>query len=375
MSRNYIICAAGAGARFRELLGSLPKPLIRLYGRTLLEWSIASLPIFQDDVLVIVTQKQHQVAERMRFVVAALYPFNKISWLEIDSLTRGQLETALLAASLIETTWPIVIFNCDTYFQSRSLLNLMDDSEIEGIVPCVQAEGSAWSFCRVNNESRVLEIREKVRISAWASVGAYYFRDGAKFFARADAALSRSNSTEYYVAPLYQEYIDAGEVVMMDRVSLFKPMGTPDQITQYWNISAATVISDNMAKTIVIDLDNTITIDEPKKAYADKLPNKKVIEKINKYAAAGYQIIIYTARRMQTHRNDEARLIADIGQETLEWLHRHGVTFHGIRFGKPFARGGFYVDDKAVRPSEFLRLDANELDAMLRNEHERLIES
>jgi hypothetical protein len=57
---------------------------------------------------------------------------------------------------------------------------------------------------------------------------------------------------------------------------------------------------------------------------------------------------------MATHRNDEGKVLADVGAITLAWLREHGVPFHALRFGKPYAHEGFHVDDKAVRPGEFL---------------------
>ena len=42
----------------------------------------------------------------------------------------------------------------------------------------------------------------------------------------------------------------------------------------------------------------------------------------------------------------------------LKWLSAHKVPFDEIRLEKPWCGdGGFYVDDKAIRPSEFLELD------------------
>jgi len=37
------------------------------------------------------------------------------------------------------------------------------------------------------------------------------------------------------------------------------------------------------------------------------------------------------------------------------------VPFDGLRFGKPFAENGFYVDDRAIRPDEFLKLTEEEI--------------
>lgn len=368
MAVNYVVCAAGDGTRFQPVFGDTPKPLLRLHGASLLEWSLRSLPIFAEDRIILVTRTAHRVKERLASTIRARYPFNEIRWVELPALTRGQLETALLCADELDAAASIAIFNSDTYFESRTLVPLMADRECAGIVPCSREEGTAWSFCAVDERDRVIDIREKERISDWATVGLYFFRDGAKFLHRAREALAAGDQREFYVAPLYQKYIRAGERVVIDRVSLFRPMGTPEQVERYWNTTISAMQAANVKRTLVVDLDGTLTIDDPARGYADKLPNVEVVRKVQEYARKGYEIIIHSSRRMLTHAGDEARVLADIGAITLDWLKRHEIPFHGVRFGKPFANEAFYVDDKAIRPSEFVALSEEQLKLLVRNE-------
>ena len=196
--------------------------------------------------------------EKCLKLVQNLYPFNYIEWIEIPELTRGQLETASLARPYVSDEDSLVIYNCDTYFQSKTLEQLFNNPTVEGVIPCAKAEGSAWSFCKTDENGKIVEVKEKVRISEWATVGLYYFRDSKLFFSKAEEALNNSTSDkEYFVAPLYQWYIDNNKNIVMDKVSLFKPMGTPDQIEEFWNITITEVKSENEKPVLVIDLDNT----------------------------------------------------------------------------------------------------------------------
>lgn len=356
MPVTYVICAAGEGTRFQQHFGTLPKALIKMSGRTLLEWSLQALPVFSDDRLVIITQSKHRVREKMEKTIANLYPFSSVVWHEIGHATRGQLETALLAKPYTLPKSSLVIYNCDTYFQSRNLLKLMQNSTIDGIIPCAQAKGESWSFCHIDSKNNVIAVKEKQRISSWASVGFYYFKDNVVFFELAQSTLDSAFAGECYVAPLYQRYIESGKKIVIDKIWLFKPMGTPEQVEEFWNISIRKLSAENTSPVLVIDLDNTITIEEPGVPYPEKTPNLAVIEKMREFHAAGWEIIIYTSRRMQTFSNDEARIVADIGNITLDWLKNHNVPFDGLRFGKPYAHNGFYVDDKAMLPGEFLKM-------------------
>ena len=53
----------------------------------------------------------------------------------------------------------------------------------------------------------------------------------------------------------------------------------------------------------------------------------------------------------------------------LDWLARHDIPFDEVHVGKPWCgTDGFYVDDKAVRPSEFVTLGYEEIRARLARE-------
>jgi capsule biosynthesis phosphatase len=50
----------------------------------------------------------------------------------------------------------------------------------------------------------------------------------------------------------------------------------------------------------------------------------------------------------------------------VDWLKRHEVPFDEIHVGKPWCGfDGFYVDDKAIRPTEFLSLTYDEIRALI----------
>lgn len=363
MHCNYVICAAGEGSRFKDCFADIPKPALKLNNRYLLDISLDSLPIYADDKIIIITQKKHKVKELLFDHIQSRYMFNKIEWIELDGLTSGQLETCLKAEKVIDKSKSIAIFNCDTFFQSKTLYSLMQDSSVEGIIPCLDLKGNSWSFCKVDEDFQVVDIAEKKRISKWCSVGFYYFRDSKNFIKKAKSYIKNlsGKGVESYVAPFYQGYIAEKSKLVVDVVDLFKPMGTPEQITDNWNIDLSSMITENSKKTIVVDIDNTITIEEKSKSYKEKLPNLELINKLIEYKEKGYEIILNTARRMKTHSRDESRVLADIGEITFAWLKKHKVPYDGIKFGKPFAENGFYIDDKAIRPDEFINKSEKEI--------------
>ena len=131
-------------------------------------------------------------------------------------------------------------------------------------------------------------------------------------------------------------------------------------------------MSTAVTKTIVLDLDGTLTIEGSAERYENVLPSKDVVERVRRYAGAGFRITIMTSRNMRAFGNSIGRINAETLPAAIEWLKRHDVPFDEIHVGKPWCgTGGFYVDDKAIRPSEFLSLDLAGIAALLGRDRRR----
>lgn len=122
-------------------------------------------------------------------------------------------------------------------------------------------------------------------------------------------------------------------------------------------------------KNLIIDLDGTLTLDEEGVAYEEKRPNAPLIEKLRIYQKNGFKITIFTSRGMRSFGGDVAKITAELGPQILSWLDKHAVPYDELVVGKAWCGfEGFYVDDRAVRPSEFVRLSVEEIHALLEGE-------
>jgi NDP-sugar pyrophosphorylase family protein len=232
---TFIICAAGEGLRMKEVSENIPKPLLVLNNKTLLEWSIDSLELRVDDQLIIVHRFDFEV-DHILSHFQQIYPRVKIHFFKLEKLTSGQAETAYLAKEIMLNE-RIAIFNSDTNFKSQSLRKMIAQDDIDGIIPCFKAVGNSWSFCKVDENNSVLEVTEKVRISDWCSAGYYYFRKKDYFFDSYLQSLKANTDLEKYIAPLYNQLILEKKEIRIAYCDIFKPMGTPEQLKEFWDIS------------------------------------------------------------------------------------------------------------------------------------------
>lgn len=124
--------------------------------------------------------------------------------------------------------------------------------------------------------------------------------------------------------------------------------------------------SENIVKRLVVDLDNTLTKHNPDLSYIDKEPNLPLIEKLREYKSQGFEILIQTARNMRTYNGSVGKINANTLPVILDWLRKHDVPYDEIYVGKPWCGNeGFYIDDRAVRPSEFLKLSLDEINQLI----------
>jgi capsule biosynthesis phosphatase len=128
-------------------------------------------------------------------------------------------------------------------------------------------------------------------------------------------------------------------------------------------------VEARMTKKIVIDLDETISQRVSGTDYGSALPRNDVIERMREYGEMGFEICIFTARNMRTFEGNIGKINAHTLPVIIEWLRKHDVPYDEIIVGKPWCgHDGFYIDDRAIRPSEFLKMTAQEIDVLLKDE-------
>lgn len=121
-------------------------------------------------------------------------------------------------------------------------------------------------------------------------------------------------------------------------------------------------------KRLVIDLDDTICRTQGGD-YINSEPVPEVIVRLHEYQKEGFEIVIYTSRNVRTFEGNIGKISAYTLPVIIEWLRKYNVPYDEIYVGKPWCGNeGFYVDDRAIRPSEFLLYSRAEIAELLRRE-------
>lgn len=124
----------------------------------------------------------------------------------------------------------------------------------------------------------------------------------------------------------------------------------------------------NEDERVVVDIDGVLA-KKDKGDYADKNVDESILGQLREYEERGFYIILHTARNMRTHEGRVGKINAETAPILLDWLEENDVPYDEIHYGKPWCGNeGFYIDDKAIRPSEFLSMEHEEIREMLERE-------
>lgn len=116
--------------------------------------------------------------------------------------------------------------------------------------------------------------------------------------------------------------------------------------------------------TFCFDIDGTLCpIKKKEEEYIDLVPNKEMIDKLREYKEGGAKIVLFTSRNMNSYNGNIGLINANTAKVLLKWLDKWDIPYDEIIYGKPWpGHHGFYVDDRTIRPDEFLKYSVDELD-------------
>lgn len=238
---NFVIPMAGNGARFVQAGYQQPKMLLEAHDKTLLQWSLDSLPLNLAGVVVFVGLQEHEEKFKLADKIRELYPGIHAEFVFLEKVTRGQAETVWYALEHCNADEPLVIFNIDTFFYSPTLEQNLQSSDHDGVLGCFTSTENRFSFAALDDEEQyVTEVREKDVISDHALTGLYTFKNVHDFRETYDYHVQNSLTTkgEYYIAPMYNYLIGRGRKYILDYAEKHYILGTPAEFEEFVALEA-----------------------------------------------------------------------------------------------------------------------------------------
>lgn len=234
---NIVVPMAGRGSRFANAGYTVPKPLIPVGGKPMIQWVIDNVrPDVPHRFIFICLAEHLRDYPDVPATLRRLCPGCEI--VEVAQVTEGAACTVLLARQFIDNDDPLMIANADQFVEIPidRYLAQMDEQQADGLIMTFWADHPKWSYCRMRPDGTVGQVVEKQVVSNEATVGIYNFRRGCDYVRAADAMIAKNLrvNNEFYVAPTYDQLIEEGrKVVIADTGREYDGMfglGTPGDL-------------------------------------------------------------------------------------------------------------------------------------------------
>ncbi len=224
---QVIIPLAGKGTRLRPHTHLIPKPLLKVAGRPVMDWVMDRLQGLDVEELIFITghlKEQVEAYARARYT----YPSRFIEQ-KVQDGTAGAVNLARP-----HVHGPILIIFVDTVFEAD--LTLINRAGADGIIWAKEVEDyQRFGVVVTDAEGYMTKIVEKPKepISKLANIGLYYIHDVASLWKGIDHTLaSAPNKGEYYLTDAFQWMIEQGKKILTAEVGGWYDCGKLDTLLE-----------------------------------------------------------------------------------------------------------------------------------------------
>lgn len=253
---NIVIPMAGMGSRFVKAGYSDPKPFIPINGKPMIQRVIENLIPYEPHRFIFLARRDHKdyIEKHMRFITNVIY---------VDKVTEGAACTVLLAKDLIDNDDSLIIANSDQIVEWNDMSKVeycsaqyannrvvwKESNNIQDMINCAtrryysamiatfDASHPKWSYAKVRDDGLVIEVAEKKAISNKATVGIYYYKHGRAFVKYAEQMIAKDIRVngEFYVCPVFNEFIESALTIGIYPIRTMMGLGTPEDLERYLN--------------------------------------------------------------------------------------------------------------------------------------------
>lgn len=236
---NIIIPLCGKGERFLKNGYNQPKPLIKVFEKTIIEYVLDNLNIVDSDNVFIIYNTNLDKYDFKKFLNNK-YPF--LVFIGINQ-TKGAAETLMLGIEHILDnnvySNKCLVLDCDTFYK-EDILSIFRYSN-ENIVFYTKNydNNPIYSYITLDNNNTILDIKEKEKISDNANTGAYAFNKITLLYEYCKYVVENNITfnNEYYTSCVISEMIKKKELFKgykLDEKYVFS-LGTPSAVNEYIN--------------------------------------------------------------------------------------------------------------------------------------------
>lgn len=211
MKKIAIIPLGGIGNRFKKEGFDMPKPLVNVIGKPIIYWLIENLNL-TDIEYVCIPYNKELLAYNFENILRSHFSNIKFRFYCIQQNTRGTAETIKIALEYLnETNKHVVCIDGDNFYSSdilslwngeNTIFSFKDDSLCD-----------AFSYIKMNKDSKIINILEKNKISDYACCGIYAFKSCSELLDACNYVITNKimEKEEFYLSVVVGEMIKHGK--------------------------------------------------------------------------------------------------------------------------------------------------------------------
>src|SRR5579872_3541921 len=271
-----IIPIGGIGKRFSDDGYILPKPLINIKGKTMIEWVIDNLVLEEKDKLII-TYSSHLDNFRFSDFIRKRYLSSESIYCDsketkisekpqiilyrLEEVTKGAAHTLQITLLNLLKDYPIefnknkvVSLDCDTFYK-EDILSRIRNTDKNSILYFKSVDlKPIYSYIQLDASNNIKDIKEKIKISDNANSGCYCFLNAKNLLTYCNKLISsfQEDKKELYISTIYSEMLENKEEIIGIEIKDFICLGTPLQVKSFIDNSRCN------NQRICFDLDNTL---------------------------------------------------------------------------------------------------------------------
>ena len=236
---------SGMSSRFTNAGYTVPKFMIEVDGKTVIQHIVDLYP--QDSEFVFIINDDHAKNIELCHYLDKL-DIDKLSICSVPTHKKGPVYSVNQYGHHIKDDEQVIINYCDFSmdWDYNNFEKFVNETECDGCVVCYTGfhphmlGSDNYAFCKVNNDNKILEIREKQpftdnKMSEYASTGTYYFKKGSyvkKYFKKLMDEEIKVND-EYYVSMVYNLLVKDDLNSYVYEVPHMLQWGTPFDLSEY----------------------------------------------------------------------------------------------------------------------------------------------
>ncbi len=224
---QVIIPLAGKGTRLRPHTHLVPKPLLKVAGRPVMDWVMDRLVGLDVSELIFITghlKEQVEAYARARYTIPSRFIEQKVQ--------DGTAGAVNLARPFVRE--PVLIIFVDTVFEAD--LTLINRTDADGIIWAKEVEDyQRFGVVVTDAQGYMTRIVEKpsTPISKLANIGLYYIRAVDSLWQGIDEVLARpKNKGEYFLTDAFQWMIEHGKRILAAEVGGWYDCGKLDSLLE-----------------------------------------------------------------------------------------------------------------------------------------------